>query len=192
MKSGKLVVYGNVGQTFLYGAKGGVAYVLGNAGGRALINAVGNVRTLVNGTCLDYAGESFMAGADLGGGFLLVNGLRINVYGEVMGLEDRYPGNSFFSLASGGAGYVNDPYHTMTSGQLNGTVFAEFTQADWNFLEPFLRENEALFGISIERDILTVDRIRKWPSEVFRKVTARQPARREAKPIYEMGMVESM
>jgi hypothetical protein len=31
--SGKLVVFGDVGQTFMYGAKGGEAYVLGNAAG---------------------------------------------------------------------------------------------------------------------------------------------------------------
>jgi glutamate synthase domain-containing protein 1 len=37
---GKLVVYGDVGQTFFYGAKGGCAYILGNAAGRPLINAV--------------------------------------------------------------------------------------------------------------------------------------------------------
>ena len=29
MKDGKLVVYGDVGQTFMYGAKGGVAYIMG-------------------------------------------------------------------------------------------------------------------------------------------------------------------
>jgi len=40
-KRGKLVVYGDVGQTFLYGAKGGEIYVLGNAAGRPMINAVG-------------------------------------------------------------------------------------------------------------------------------------------------------
>ena len=34
MKSGKLVVYGDVGQTFMYGAKGGEAYILGNTAGR--------------------------------------------------------------------------------------------------------------------------------------------------------------
>lgn len=192
MKSGRLVVHGDVGQAFLYGAKGGEAYVLGNTGGRPLINAVGTVRAIVNGTCLDYAGESFMAGADLGAGFLLVGGLRINVHGEVMGLEERYPGNSFFALASGGAGYVNDPYRSLTAEQLNGTVFTEFTQEDWAFLEPFLRDNESLFGISIERDILTVDGIRKWPGEVFRKVTARPVTRRAGQAAYAIGMVESM
>ncbi|MCK4485850.1 MAG: hypothetical protein KAU38_03705, partial [Desulfobacterales bacterium] len=41
LKSGKLVVYGDVGQTFMYGAKGGDVYVMGNAAGRPLINAVG-------------------------------------------------------------------------------------------------------------------------------------------------------
>jgi glutamate synthase domain-containing protein 3 len=34
MKSGKLVVYGDVGQTFMYGAKGGHVYIIGNAAGR--------------------------------------------------------------------------------------------------------------------------------------------------------------
>ena len=33
MNRGKLVVYGDVGQTFLYGAKGGEVYVLGQRGG---------------------------------------------------------------------------------------------------------------------------------------------------------------
>ncbi|MGQ9719032.1 MAG: hypothetical protein ACUVWK_04240 [Nitrososphaerales archaeon] len=60
LRSGKLVVY--VGQTFMYGAKGGEVYVLGNAAGRPLINAVGKPRVVINGTCLDYLAESFMAG----------------------------------------------------------------------------------------------------------------------------------
>ena len=62
MKRGKLVVYGDVGQTFMYGAKGGEVYVLGNAAGRPLINAVGRPRVVINGTCLDFLAESFMAG----------------------------------------------------------------------------------------------------------------------------------
>ncbi|MDX1616280.1 MAG: hypothetical protein R3300_18350, partial [Candidatus Promineifilaceae bacterium] len=54
MKAGRLVIHGDVGQTFMYGAKGGEAYVLGNAAGRPLINAVGRPRVIINGTCLDY------------------------------------------------------------------------------------------------------------------------------------------
>ena len=61
-KQGKLVVYGDVGQTFLYGAKGGEVYVLGNAAGRPMINAVGSPRVVINGTALDFLAESFMAG----------------------------------------------------------------------------------------------------------------------------------
>ncbi|MDZ7261085.1 MAG: glutamate synthase, partial [candidate division KSB1 bacterium] len=174
LNSGKIVIYGNVGQTFLYGAKGGEVYVFGNTAGRPLINSVGQIRAIINGTCLDYAAESFMAGEELGGGFLIINGFYVNLYGEIMGLEDRYPGGNFFSLASGGAGYVNDPYHTLTEDQLNGAEFVEFTQDDWNVILPYLKENERLFGIMIDRDILTVDRVLKWPQEVYRKVVAKR------------------
>jgi glutamate synthase domain-containing protein 1/glutamate synthase domain-containing protein 3 len=176
LNRGKLVIFGDVGQTFLYGAKGGVAYVFGNTGGRPLINSVGRIRAIINGTCLDYAAESFMAGAELGGGFLMINGLRVNVHGEFLGIDERFPGSNFFGLASGGAGYINDPYRRVTEDQLNGAGFAEFTQADWEIVHHYLQENERLFGISIERDILTVDRTRKWPTEVYRKVVAKQAA----------------
>src|SRR3989442_9277394 len=79
MKSGKLVVHGDVGQAFMYAAKGGDVYVLGNAAGRPLINAVGRPRVVINGTCLDYLAESFMAGGSskLGGRFV-VGGLGPN------------------------------------------------------------------------------------------------------------------
>ncbi len=79
MKSGRLVVHGDVGQTFGYGAKGGEVYILGNAAGRPLINAVGRPRVVINGTCLDYLGESFMAGDPLaGGGFAVLNGVAFD------------------------------------------------------------------------------------------------------------------
>ncbi len=66
-----MVIYGDVGQTFLYGAKGGEIYVMGNAAGRPLINSVGKPRVVINGTCLDFLGESFMAGdPHNGGGFV--------------------------------------------------------------------------------------------------------------------------
>ncbi len=78
IKRGKLVIYGDVGQTFLYGAKGGEIYVMGNAAGRPLINSVGKPRVVINGTCLDFLGESFMAGdPHNGGGFVVLNGVQI-------------------------------------------------------------------------------------------------------------------
>ena len=65
IKRGKLVVHGDVGQTFMYGAKGGDVFVLGNAAGRPLINSVGRPKVVINGTCLDFLAESFMAGDPL-------------------------------------------------------------------------------------------------------------------------------
>jgi len=37
---------------------------------------------------------------------------------------------------------------------------------------PYLETNERLFGISIERDLLVVDGVKKNPAEVYRKVQA--------------------
>ncbi len=121
LKRGRLVVHGDVGQTFLYGAKGGEIYVLGNAAGRPLINAVGKPRVVINGTCLDFLAESFMAGDPLnGGGFVILNGMTYTDKGTLVEQETPYPGSNLFSLASGGAIYVRDPHHRIVPEQLNG------------------------------------------------------------------------
>jgi len=172
LKSGRIAIFGNVGQTFLYGAKGGETFVMGSAAGRPLINSVGRVRAIINGSCLDYCAESFMAGAQTGGGFVIINGLTYDERGEVIGLEIKYPGNNLFSLASGGACYLNDPYHTVTGSQLNGAEFTSFRREDWITILPYLQENGRLFGISIRHDLLMVDGVLKWPEEVFRKIVA--------------------
>jgi len=171
LKNGKLVVFGDVGQTFMYGAKGGEAYVLGNAAGRPLINAVGKPRVVINGTCLDYLAESFMAGDPLnGGGFVVVNGLEPDEKGNFREQDTPYPGSNLFSLASGGAIYIRDPHCKLVDEQLNGGEFSILTSEDWILILPYLKENERLFGISIENDLLVVDGERKTPQEVYRKV----------------------
>jgi glutamate synthase domain-containing protein 1/glutamate synthase domain-containing protein 3 len=170
-KRGKMVVYGDVGQTFLYGAKGGDIYVLGNAAGRPMINAVGKPKVVINGTALDFLAESFMAGDALaGGGFAIVNGLRVEDNGDIVALDLPYPGSNLLSLASGGAIYVRDPKHTLVGEQLNGGMFGKFANEDWKLILPYLLENERLFDIRIERDLLTVDGVVKAPGKVFRKV----------------------
>lgn len=171
MKEGKLVVFGDVGQTFMYGAKGGNAYIMGNAAGRPLINAVGRPRVVINGTALDYLAESFMAGDPLnGGGFVILNGIGFDDEdGSIREYDQPYPGSNIFSLASGGAIYVRDPRRKLVDEQLNGGEYAEITDADWNLIEPYLEENEKLFGITIER-LLTVDGIKKTPQAVYRKI----------------------
>lgn len=152
MNEGTLVVHGDVGQTFMYAAKGGSAFVRGNAAGRPLINAVGKPRVVINGTCLDYLAESFMAGNPLkDGGFVVINGLRTDEDGEVQELETPYPGNNLFSLASGGAIYLRDPGKKITEEQLNGGEFTEMTLQDWELLLPYLKQNEKLFQISVNR-----------------------------------------
>ncbi len=177
MKDGKLVVYGDVGQTFMYGAKGGEAYVMGNAAGRPLINAVGRPRVVINGTALDYLAESFMAGDPLkGGGFVVLNGVGFDDRdGSVRDYESPYPGSNIFSLASGGAIYVRDPRRRLVDEQLNGGEFTEMTEADWKLIQPYLEENQKLFGISIER-LMSVDGSRRAPTEVYRKIGPQKAA----------------
>lgn len=173
MKRGKLVVYGDVGQTLMYGAKGGEVYVLGNAAGRPLINAVSRPRVVINGTALDFLPESFMAGDPLkGGGFVIVNGLEYDARGHLHPQHTPYPGSNLFSLASGGAIYIRDPYGQIAPDQLNGGELVSLTPADWKLITPYLEENERLFGIPIERHLLTVDGVQRPPHEVYRKVQA--------------------
>ena len=136
-KRGKLVIYGDVGQTFLYGAKGGEIYVLGNAAGRPMINAVGRPRVVINGTALDFLAESFMAGNPLhGGGFAIVNGLRFDTAATLVPLDMPYPGSNLLSLASGGAIYVRDPHRTLVDEQLNGGAYRPLSAADWKLICP--------------------------------------------------------
>lgn len=175
MKSGTMVIYGDTGQTFMYGAKGGEVYVMGNAAGRPLINAVGRPRVVINGTCLDYLAESFMAGDPLnGGGFVVLNGVEFDDSGQVRPQPTPYPGSNLFSLASGGAIYVRDPFGQVDEGQLNGGEIGSLQQRDWLLILPYLKENERLFGISIEKDLLMVNGEQISPLRIYRKVRPRQ------------------
>jgi glutamate synthase domain-containing protein 1/glutamate synthase domain-containing protein 3 len=171
MKYGRLIVHGDVGQAFMYAAKGGQVYVMGNAAGRPLINAVGKPKVVVNGTCLDYLAESFMAGdPSNGGGFVIVNGLKPTHDGCWVEQSTPYPGSNLFSLASGGAIFIRDPYGMVTSDQLNGGRLTSLTEKDWDVIIPLLQENEKLFGISIVKDLLTVNGKEQSPLGVYRKI----------------------
>ncbi len=173
MKQGQLVVYGDVGQTFMYGAKGGEVYIMGNGAGRPLINAVGKPRVVINGTCLDFLAESFMAGDHLkGGGFVILNGVEFDDQGRVKPQATPYPGSNLFSLASGGAIFVRDPHKQLVDQQLNGGQYFDLTEEEWQLMLPYLQKNQELFGIRIEEDLLTVDGARRSPLEVYRRVGA--------------------
>ncbi len=187
LKNGRLVVHGDVGQTFMYGAKGGSVFVKGNAAGRPLINAVGRPKAVINGTCLDFLAESMMAGDPLnGGGFVILNGIRFDDEGNVVDLDTPYSGSNLFSLASGGAIYVRDPRRLLDNEQLNGGEYFELSDADWKLIEPYLAENERLFGIPVSR-LLTVDGQLLDPAQVYRKVA---PARPKAAAVVEVDESE--
>jgi len=173
MKRGKLIVFGDAGQAFMYGAKGGEVYVMGNAAGRPLINAGGRPRVVINGTCLDFLAESFMAGdPHKEGGFVILNGIEFDDHGQVRDQVAPYPGSNLFSLASGGALYVRDPHQKIVPEQLNGGELTHLTEKDWKLILPYLEANERYFGISIRKDLLTVDGVQREPGDVYRKVRA--------------------
>jgi len=122
-----------------------------------------------------------MAGDPLaGGGFAVVNGLRFDAHGKLVPLDLPYPGSNLLSLASGGAIYVRDPHHTLVDQQLNAGMYRPFSAADWRLILPYLEENERLFGVRIEEDLLTVDGVLRDPEDVYRKVAPRKDAEIEA------------
>src|SRR5207237_8055346 len=128
-------------------------------------NSVCRPSVMINGTGLDYLAESFMAGNPYnGGGFVVVNGLRPSFDARFVEQEYPYPGSNLFSLASGGAIFIRDPYRKVTDKQLNGGLLEDFTKEDWELILPFLEENERLFGISVET-LLTVQEGRLNPGE---------------------------
>src|SRR3989475_8979710 len=173
LKYGKLVVHGDVGQAFMYAAKGGHVYLRGNAAGRPLINAVGKPKVVINGTCLDYLAESFMAGDPYnGGGFVVVNGLKPSFDGKFIEHEYPYPGGNPFFPASRGAKFIPDPNRQGSGEQIKRGTITEFTVRDWELILPYLEENETLFGISVKKDLLTVRGKLLDPSQVYLRIEA--------------------
>ena len=102
---------------------------------------------VINGTCLDFLAESFMAGDPLnGGGFVILNGIRFDDDGKIVPLAEPYPGSNLFSLASGGAIFVRDPQKKVVDQQLNGGKFVELTEADWDLILPYLERTSGCSG----------------------------------------------
>ena len=99
-----------------------------------------------------------------------VLGIEFDEEGRVRELSIPYPGSNLFSLASGGAIYIRDPYGKVVNEQLNGGEVVPLSQADWDLILPYLKENEKLFGISIEKDLLSVKGEPRQFAEVYRKV----------------------
>ncbi|MFX1486924.1 MAG: glutamate synthase [Promethearchaeota archaeon] len=179
-RSGKLVIFGDAGKAFEYGAKGGVTFVLGDLNDRPLINAVGSSTAVINGSCKDYMGESCMAA----NGFIILNGITFNEGGKLVEQETPYHGGNLLPLAAASSIYLRDPWQTVGEDQLNGGKIVSLSTQDWQRILPLLKENQQLFGIKIE-DLLTVQGVRKKPREVYRKIT---PVEIAALAEYESGI----
>jgi hypothetical protein len=129
---------------------------------------------VINGTCLDYLAESFMAGDPLeGGGFVILNGITFDGDGRIVELDSPYPGGNLFSLASGGAIYVRDPHGRLSDDQLNGGEFVVLEERDWALIQPYLEENERLFGVSLAQ-LLQIDGRAVPPAQVYRKIRPKE------------------
>jgi glutamate synthase domain-containing protein 1/glutamate synthase domain-containing protein 3 len=179
-KSGKLVIFGDVGKAFEYGAKGGLTFVLGDLIDRPLINAVGSATAVINGSCKDYMGESCMAAK----GFIILNGMTFDDRGKMVEQETPYHGGNLFPLAAAGAVYLRDPRETVGEDQLNGSKIGAISIEDWERILPLLKENEKSLGIQV-KDLLNVDGVIRRPECVYRKVV---PIEVAALAKYERGI----
>ena len=93
-------------------------------------------------------------------------------HGRMVDQATPYPGSNLFSLASGGAIYLRDPHKIVVDEQLNGGEIVRLSPEDWELILPYLEENERLFGISVERELLTVGGQKREYDDVYRKVQA--------------------
>ena len=155
--------YGDVGQTFLYGAKGGEFYVMGNAAGRPMINAVGKA-----------AGRHQRHRAGLPG--RVVHGrrsaqrrrFRHHQRRAVRRRERqrrarwicRTPEATCFRWPPGGRSTSAIRKRTLVDEQLNaGALYQPLsTDADWKLILPYLQRERAALRHSDPTEIcLTVD-----------------------------------
>jgi hypothetical protein len=129
-----------------------------------------------------------MAGDPLnGGGFVVLNGVEFDDDGKVRPQPTPYPGSNLFSLASGGAIYIRDPHRLVEEQQLNGGEIVALRKKDWDLILPLLKENERLFGISIEEGLLMVGGEQRSPFEVYRKVRPQQIGKADKDGLEEWG-----
>lgn len=134
--------------------------------GRHVLSASRQMHNRGNGK----GGGIAMAGDPLdGGGFVVLNGIEVDDSGKIRDLESPFLGGNLLSLASGGAIYIRDPHRKISPDQLNGGMFIPLTQEDWDLIEPYLCENELLFGIRVKK-LLEVDGISQPPANIYRKV----------------------
>ncbi len=83
---------------------------------------------------------------------------------------------------------MRDPFRTIDREQLNGGEVYDIDEKDWDLILPFLKENERLFGISIENDLLKVNGHKKSPLEVYCRVAPTKSGHMEEDGLEEWGV----
>ena len=86
---------------------------------------------------------------------------------------------------------MRDPSGLIDDEQLNGGEIVPLERKDWDLIFPYLQENERLFGISVEKDLLTVNGNLLNPLQVYRKVRPRQAPALVEDGLEEWGREES-
>jgi hypothetical protein len=74
---------------------------------------------------------------------------------------------------------MRDPQSQVSDEQLNGGEFAPLEPRDWAVINPYLEENERLFGIPLAR-LLEVNGQVVPPERVYRKIRPRAIAALQA------------
>ena len=68
---------------------------------------------------------------------------------------------------------MRDPHNKLTDDQLNGGEFQQMTKKDWKLIEPYLKTNEELFHIPIDK-LLEVNGEQRLAIEVYRKIAPKR------------------
>ena len=137
------------------------------------INALGGLRVVINETYLDDLAVFSKAGdPNKGGGFIITKDMDYIEEARPQEKSSPDPEEHHFSLASGGTIFMRDPHPAVEKDQLNDGVFTGLTKTDRRRMEPYIIENQNLFGIKVY-DLLTGNRVRKLIPEVYCNVLAR-------------------
>jgi len=103
---------------------------------------------VINGTCLDFLAESFMAGDPLnGGGFVILNGVEFDGAAAWRPWRRRTPAPT--CSRSPAAGPSTSAIRASWWSRASSMAACSFpvTDKDWRLIRPYLEENERLFGI---------------------------------------------
>jgi len=178
-KRGKVVVHGDVGQTFLYGAKGGDIYVLGNAAGRAHDQRRGQAqgRDQRHGARLPCPNRSWQATPLRAADLLLSTACASRMTARSFRWTCRIPGSNLPVAGSGRCDLRPRPESHACGRAAQRREFGRFTNEDWKLILPYLQETSVCSTYAVEREPTgRQPGVAKNPAQVYRKVMPKDHA----------------